>query len=275
MAGCRISSRPGSAPACSPRAPRRRCSDLTNTANPVKTNLTNFINAVSAFVTSRTISAAEGSLLKGWARTCSTTRERCCTTATVVSAPPPPVIARAALITRAQLGTGWQERPAVAKKVPPITCSGYAPGPAAAHLAAGRPDRPIPGDLVGPLHLPAGLRLRDGGAGERRRRRGHQSGLVRCVANGLTRASGNATTYVVSREHGLTLPRLGAKAGGYRVVADASQAGQSIGAVYLDAIVLAHGRTVTEISFATFTAPPRRSLELRLARVVARRIARD
>jgi hypothetical protein len=43
-------------------------SDLTNAANPVKTNLTNFINAVSAFVTSRTISAAEGTLLKGWAQ---------------------------------------------------------------------------------------------------------------------------------------------------------------------------------------------------------------
>jgi hypothetical protein len=99
--------------------------------------------------------------------------------------------------------------------------------------------------------------------------------LVRCVASGLTRSSGNGTTYVVSREHGLSRPRLGARAGGYRVVADVSQAGQSIGTVYLDAIVLAHGRTVTEISFATFSGPPERRLELRLARAVARRIARD
>ncbi len=193
----------------------------------------------------------------------------------MVSAPPPPVIARAALITRAQLGSRWQERSAVAKKVPPLTCSGYAPGAATAHVAAAAQTGRFQATSSGPFISQQAYVYATVTQGSAVAGAVISPGLVRCVANGLTRASGNGTTYVVSREHGLSLPRLGAQAGGYRVVADASQAGQSIGAVYLDAIVLAHGRTVTEISFATFTAPPQRSLELRLARVVARRIARD
>jgi hypothetical protein len=41
---------------------------LTNTTNPVKTDLTNFMNAVTADVKAKTISSAEGTLLNSWAQ---------------------------------------------------------------------------------------------------------------------------------------------------------------------------------------------------------------
>jgi hypothetical protein len=55
------------------------------------------------------------------------------------------------------------------------------------------------------------------------------------------------------------------------VTGTASTTAQKV-TVYLDMIVVGHGTGVSQISLTTFSQPPRRSLELRLARLIARRL---
>jgi hypothetical protein len=96
--------------------------------------------------------------------------------------------------------------------------------------------------------------------------------LARCLAAGLTGGSTATVHFAATGHRRLGLPGLGLAAAGYRVSGTASQTYQLVD-VYLDAIVLARGQTVTQVSFASFETPPSRALELRLARLIARRLA--
>jgi hypothetical protein len=69
------------------------------------------------------------------------------------------------------------------------------------------------------------------------------------------------------------LPLRGAPAGArlFRVDGRATESGQST-PVYLDVVLIARGRVVVELELSSFESPARASLELRLARTLARRI---
>lgn len=182
-------------------------------------------------------------------------------------------IARAALLTPRQLGPGWRTT-APPRHVPPVTCPAFDPQlPAAVEIGAQATGR-FSGSSTGPFVSQQAYAYATAAQGEAVARAVIGRRLLACVAASLTGASTRQIRFRVLRRHGLGLPGLGVAARGYRVAGTATQPEQTV-AVFLDAIVLAHGRTLTELSFASFFAPPPRALELRLARAAARRIATD
>jgi hypothetical protein len=180
-------------------------------------------------------------------------------------------LARRVLLSRRDLGRGWSSG-APPRSAPPLTCPTFDPllrGETEIGAAAtARFEQPAAGGLfvsqVADTYATAG----QGAAAARGLIR---PGLIRCLAASLTGGSTAAIHFAVTRRGRLGLPRLGVDAAGYRVSGTASQPYQIV-PVYLDAIVLAHGQTITEVSFASFETPPPRALELRLARLLAHRL---
>lgn len=95
--------------------------------------------------------------------------------------------------------------------------------------------------------------------------------LGKCVAGALTVSSTSSVKFAVKSTRSLKVPAIGDRRAGYRVTGTASTTAQKV-TVYLDMIVVGHGTGVSQISLTTFSQPPRRSLELRLARLIARRL---
>jgi O-acetyl-ADP-ribose deacetylase (regulator of RNase III) len=98
--------------------------------------------------------------------------------------------------------------------------------------------------------------------------------LSSCVAGSLTASSTQTVQFKVTRKRSLALPAIADRRAGYRVIGVASTTAQEI-TVYLDMIVVGRGSGLTQVSFTTFSQPPSRSLELRLARLVAGRLPAD
>lgn len=174
------------------------------------------------------------------------------------------------LLTRAEIGRSWSEE-AAPKSVPPLTCPSFHPR-LRGDVQIGAAISPrFQGSSSGPFVSQTAYVYATPAQGTAAARALMRAKLGTCVSASLVDGSGGGVSFAVSKESPLRLPRLGVAAIGYRVAGTASQPYQLVD-VYLDAIVLAHGATVTEVSFATFLAPPAESLELRLARQIAKLI---
>lgn len=96
--------------------------------------------------------------------------------------------------------------------------------------------------------------------------------LVRCAAQDLVNGSGGGVRFRVTRKQVLGVAGLPAPAAHYRVSGTATSSGQSID-VFLDTIVLGHGRAIGVLSVSSFEAPVPASLDRRLAQAAARRLS--
>ncbi len=179
--------------------------------------------------------------------------------------------ARSALLTRQEIGSSWSQSPPP-KTVPPLTCPAFSPSLRGDHQIGAAISPRFQGSSSGPFVSQTAYVYATAAQGTAVARALMRAALGRCIASGLLAGSGDGVTFAVSRRQSIVLPELGVAAVGFRVLGTASQAYQ-LTDVDLDAIVLAHGQTVTEVSFATFYAPAPRSLELRLARRIAKQIA--
>jgi hypothetical protein len=181
-------------------------------------------------------------------------------------------LARAALVHRSDLGPGWRIGGAAPRRVPPLTCSRFHPA--------------IPKNIVetGAAASPSYRRSSSGpfvqgdayAYGSAREEQElwaavARPGLVRCVEQALRNGSGKGVRFAVAAGGPLALPKLGARAAGYRVRGTVSGSGQTVD-VDLDMILLARGAALSSLSISSFESPPPRRLELRLARAAARRL---
>ncbi len=182
-------------------------------------------------------------------------------------------LAASLLITRAELGAGWSTG-AAPKSVPPITCSAFNPTVRGAVQIGAAISPRYQGSSTGPFVSQTAYVYATPAQGRAVARAQMNAKLGRCLASGLVDGSGAGVTFAAKAGVPLRLPGLGSgvAAVGYRVPGTASKPYQLVD-VYLDAIVLARGSAITEVSFATFFEPPARSLELRLARQLARLLA--
>jgi hypothetical protein len=178
--------------------------------------------------------------------------------------------ARASLLRRSDLH-GWGATPAATKKVPPLTCGTFSPdlsgiktlGSAASPTFADGSSGPFVGETAYVFGSAAQEQSFWHRAVVRR--------LLDCVADSLTAGSTSAVSLTAHHKQLLPLPRIGARDAGYRVRGTASSADGSQ-TVYLDMLVVGRGSAVDAVSFTSFFDPVSRSLELRLARLVAKRM---
>jgi hypothetical protein len=178
-------------------------------------------------------------------------------------------LARAALLRSGDLH-GWRST-APPKKVASLTCGAFDPvltgikplGAAASPTFRQTSNGPFVAQTVDVFASPAKQRTFWHRVVTRR--------LEACVASSLTAGSTSDVEFKVKRRSHLPLPKIGSSASGYRVRGTATDAdGSQI--VYLDMIVVGRGSGVSAISFTNFFTPVARSVELRLARLVAGRL---
>ena len=181
-------------------------------------------------------------------------------------------LAGSALITRAELGGGWGAS-AAPKSVPPITCSAFNPSVRGAVQIGAAISARYQESSSGPFVSQTAYVYATIAEGRAVARAEMQAKLERCLAASLVAGSGGGVRFAATARAPLQLPGLGAgvTAVGYRISGTASQPYQLVD-VYLDAIVLARGAEISEVSLASFLTPPERSLELRVARAIARRL---
>lgn len=184
----------------------------------------------------------------------------------------PPPSARALLITRSDLGSGWTVTAPAPRTVPAVACARLhlgLRGAEARPIAAASPTFAAASD--GPFVGQTAYRYATA-ADERRVWRGvARPALLTCLAESFVQGSGHGVRFSVVSQRKRPAPRLAVKAASYVLQATATRGTQSAN-VYLDVLLLGGGTGVTELSFSSVSGPPPAALELRLARIVARRL---
>jgi hypothetical protein len=179
-------------------------------------------------------------------------------------------LARSALLVGADVGPGWSSQPAPAK-VPPLTCTAFTPSLNGVVETGAAASRTFAQSSSGPFASSVAYVYKTAGQAAEVWHRAVTHRLLTCVADSLVGGSGHGVKFTVDRKHTMSLPPIAAGVRGYRVIGTASSSNQQVG-VYLDVIVLERGRMLAALSYSTFLVPAERSLELRLARKVARRL---
>jgi hypothetical protein len=189
-------------------------------------------------------------------------------------APSPETLrARQVLLHRADLGSHWAMTPP-AKGVPTLTCPAFSP-----NLSS----LPKPGAAVsptfsqtenGPFVSQTAYVYPKAAQALTFWHRVVTPRLSVCVAGSLTASSTQTVQFKLTRKRALKVPAIADRRAGYRVIGVATTTAQEI-TVYLDMIVVGRGTGLTQVSFTSFAQPPARSLELRLARLVAGRLPAD
>jgi hypothetical protein len=180
-------------------------------------------------------------------------------------------LANRALLTRAQLGSGWSVNSSRPRSVPPLTCGAFHPGTKGITRAGAAASPTYQQSASGPFVSQVAYAYASATQAQQVWGKVVRPALVRCVASALAQSSGSGVHFKVTGRRLLALPKLAANVAGYRASGTATQSAQSID-VYLDMIVLGRGSVITAVSISSFQQPAGRALELRLARAAARRL---
>lgn len=178
-------------------------------------------------------------------------------------------LAGAALLRRHDL-RGWSSTPPP-KKAGGLTCAGFNPSVSAFMPLASATSATFRQTQEGPFVAQLVYVFSSDARAQGFWRRVVRPRLLTCVASSLVAGSSSAVSFKVGVKHREAYPRVGDRDRGYRVIGTAVQ---QLGSdqVYLDELIIGRGNAVTALSFTSFFAPVRRSLELRLARAVAARM---
>jgi hypothetical protein len=179
-------------------------------------------------------------------------------------------LAASALLRRADFGRGW--RASAAPAPGRITCPGYSPATAGVveQGAVASPDFERTADER--FVSESAYAYASGAQRALFWHRVVRPRLLRCLAQSFVHSSGHGVRFAVTGKRVLPAPKLSVSAAAYRVSGTATTAGQPVD-VFLDVLVLGSGARLSELSIATVGAPVERAFELRLARVVAGRMA--
>ena len=174
-------------------------------------------------------------------------------------------LARKALLGDADVGAGWRSG-AVSTRPASLTCPAFDP-PLAGVVETGTASRELRAGAQGVSQSVWVFRTREEASVLWRRVVG--KGLLRCLVAAARSAGGLAVTSLLSGE--LAVPRLAERTRAFRVVVTARVGGQTV-RLYVDTLLLARGRAVTELTFGSGQPIPS-AVELLLGRTVARRLA--
>ena len=180
-------------------------------------------------------------------------------------------LARNLLLRPSDLGRSWTSTPAPTT-VPGLTCPGFSPSLSGVVQTGSAISPTFQASSTGPFASQTAYAYASASEEETVWREVARPHLLTCVAASLVRSTRGGVHFSVKSKRLVALPSLPVHAMGYRVVGTASVPNQTVN-VYLDVVLLGGGTTVTELSFSSFLQPLARGFELRLARIVAGRVA--
>lgn len=180
-------------------------------------------------------------------------------------------LAQRVLLRRGDLGRGWTGSPAP-KAAPGLTCPAFSPALSGVVQAGAAASPTYQQSATGPFASQTAYAYANGAEEQTVWREVARPHLLTCVAASLVRSASGGVHFRVTSKRLETLPGLPVDAIGYRVTGTATVPDQTVN-VYLDVLLLGGGSAVTELSFSSFLQPVARAVELRLARIVAGRIA--
>ncbi|MGH2884991.1 MAG: hypothetical protein ACRDPA_20190 [Solirubrobacteraceae bacterium] len=192
---------------------------------------------------------------------------------TTHSTPAGKALARHALLNRSDLGRRWTSMPAP-RTVPGLTCPAFSPTLSGVVQTGAAISPTFQAGATGPFASQTAYAYANGSEEATVWRELARPHLLTCVAASLVRSASSGVHFKVNGKHLFTLPSLAVNAMGYRVTGTATVPNQTVD-VYLDVLLLGGGTTVTELSFSSFVEPMARAVELRLARIVAGRLATE
>jgi hypothetical protein len=178
--------------------------------------------------------------------------------------------ARQELLRRSDMGPGWTSTPSP-KTVPGLTCPAFTPALSGVMQTGAAISPTFQATSTGPFASQTAYAYANESEEQTAWREVARPRLLTCVAASLVRSTRGAHFAVTSKRL-LPFPDLPVHAIGYRVAGTASVPNQTVN-VYLDVVLLGAATTVTEVSVSSFLQPPALALELRLARIVAGRVA--
>jgi hypothetical protein len=182
-------------------------------------------------------------------------------------------IAREALLRVHDLGPGWSIASPPPVRVPALTCPRFSPR-TDAKLETGAAASPtFQAGPSGPFVSQTAYAFATSSEQSRVWRAVVRPPLLACVAESLGGGAGEGVAFKISAKRTLAPGKLAVNAAGFSVTGSATS-NEVPTYVYLDAVVLGHGQTITEISVSGFEQGEVRNQVLRLARIVAGRIAR-
>jgi hypothetical protein len=179
--------------------------------------------------------------------------------------------ARALLLRRGDFGRDWTSSPAP-KTVPGLTCPAFSPALSGVVQTGGAISPTYEQNPTGPFASQTAYAYANGAEEQTVWSEVARPRLLSCVAASLDRTSTGGVHFAVSGKRLLALPSLAVRAEGYRVTGTATVPNQTVN-VYLDVVLLGGGDGVTELSFSSFLQPVARTFEVRVARIIAGRVA--
>lgn len=181
-------------------------------------------------------------------------------------------IAREALLRRHDLGPGWSVTSPAPVSVPALTCPRFSPRTDVGQETGAAASATFQGSTDGPFVSQTAYAFATSAEESRVWHAVVRPGLLRCVARGLLGGAGEGVAFKISAKGLLATGHLAVPAAGFSVTGSATS-NEVPTVVYLDAVVLGHGQAITEISVSAFEQSEARSEVLRLARVLAARLA--
>jgi hypothetical protein len=173
--------------------------------------------------------------------------------------------ARAALVSTAELGKGWTSS-GISTRPQTLTCKSSAPS-LRGIVETGTASTTFRGASAQGVGQAAWVY----GSSEQARSlwtRVVGKGLLRCLIDAARGAGGLTVTRIAGGE--LELPKIAERSAAYRLIVTAKSGGKTV-TLFYDNLLLAAGRTVTQITFGS-TRPIPAAVELTLARAVAKKL---
>jgi hypothetical protein len=182
-------------------------------------------------------------------------------------------IAREALLQRRDLGPGWSVASPAPARVPALTCPRFRPRTDTKLQTGAAASPTFQASASGPFVSQTAYAFATSAEESRVWRAVVRPRLLACVAEGLLGGAGAGVAIKISAKGLLAPGKLAVAAAGFSVTGSATSEEVPTD-VYLDAVVLGHGRTITEISVSGFDQGEARREVVRLAHVVAAYIGR-
>jgi hypothetical protein len=179
--------------------------------------------------------------------------------------------AQGSLVRLADLGSGWTQSASGVSPGLNFACPGYMPKQNDLVEIGTATSPNFKGSTIGPFLLQKTSVYATTKTAATLWRRTVKPGLMECVAQSLEALESKGVTVSITARDTIPIGAVGDRSATYRIVATLRTNKQRL-KTYFDVLLIAGGRTITELTISQFQKPPPLKWEAALAKIVARRI---